>query len=83
MRGQWYHWELVFTVNSGGGANGTADWWINGVQVGHYTGIGYVSGSQSRNFTTMKLDPTWGGLNGVVPADQFMTFDHIYLSAKP
>ncbi len=82
VRGQWYHWEMVFTSNTNGSANGTADWWINGVQVGHYTGIGYVSSSQSRNFTTMKLDPTWGGLGGTVPADQFMWMDHIYLSGK-
>jgi len=83
VRGQWYHWEVVLGVNTGGSPNGTADWYINGVQVAHYTGIGYVSSGQSRNFTTMKLDPTWGGLGGTVPADQFMTFDHIYLSSKP
>jgi uncharacterized protein YjdB len=83
VRGQWYHWELVFAVNSSGSTDGTADWWINGVQVGHYTGIGYVSASQSRVFETMKWDPTWGGLGGTVPADQFMTMDHIYISGKP
>jgi len=83
VRGQWYHWELVFAINSSGSTDGTADWWINGVQVGHYTGIGYVSASQSRVFQTMKWDPTWGGLGGTVPADQFMTMDHIYISGKP
>jgi uncharacterized protein YjdB len=83
VRGQWYHWELVFAINSSGSTDGTADWWINGVQVGHYTGIGYVSASQSRVFETMKWDPTWGGLGGTVPADQFMTMDHIYISGKP
>jgi uncharacterized protein YjdB len=83
VRGQWYHWELVFAINSSGGTDGTADWWVNGVQVGHYTGIGYVSASQSRVFQTMKWDPTWGGLGGTVPADQFMTMDHIYISGKP
>jgi hypothetical protein len=83
VRGQWYHWELVFAINSSGGTDGSADWWINGVQVGHYTGIGYVSASQSRVFETMKWDPTWGGLGGTVPADQFMTMDHIYISGKP
>jgi uncharacterized protein YjdB len=83
VRGQWYHWELVFAINSSGGTDGSADWWVNGVQVGHYTGIGYVSSSQSRVFQTMKWDPTWGGLGGSVPADQFMTMDHIYISGKP
>lgn len=83
IRGQWYRWEIVFQVNTGGGANGTADWWIDGVKVAHYMGIPYVSASQSRFFDVMRWDPTWGGLGGAVPADQFMYMDHIYVSGKP
>jgi uncharacterized protein YjdB len=83
VRGQWYHWELVLSVNTSGSTNGTADWWINGVQVGHYTGIGYVSSGQSRTWEDMKWDPTWGGLGGTISADQFMWMDHIYISGKP
>ena len=83
VRGQWYRWEMVFTINTGGGANGTADWWINGVQVAHYTGITYVGSGQSRVFDRMRWDPTWGGLTGTVPADQYLYMDHIYMSGKP
>jgi hypothetical protein len=82
-RGKWYHWEMLFVANTNGGADGTAQWWINGVQVGNYTGIPYVSASQSRNFNVMRWDPTWGGLGGQVPADQYMYLDHIYVSGKP
>ncbi len=82
VRGQWYHWEILLNVNTNGAANGTADWWIDGLQVAHYAGIGYVSGSQSRYFNVMRWDPTWGGLGGVVPADQYMYLDHIYVSGK-
>lgn len=83
VRGKWYHWEMLFTVNTGGAANGTADWWIDGAHVAHYAGIGYVSATQSRNFNVMRWDPTWGGLGGTVPADQYMYVDHIYVSGKP
>jgi len=83
VRGQWYHWEMLFVVNSNGAPNGTADWWINGVQVGHYMGIPYVSASQSRNFNVMRWDPTWGGRGGTIPSDQYMYLDHIYVSGKP
>jgi hypothetical protein len=82
VRGQWYHWEILLNVNTNGAPNGTADWWIDGVQVAHYSGIGYVSGSQSRYFNVMRWDPTWGGLGGTVPADQYMYLDHIYISGK-
>jgi hypothetical protein len=30
----------------------------------------------------MRWDPTWGGLGGTVPADQYMYLDHIYISGK-
>jgi uncharacterized protein YjdB len=83
VRGQWYHWELVLRVNTSGATDGSADWWINGVQVGHYTGIGYVSSGQSRTWEDMKWDPTWGGLGGTIAADQFMWMDHFYMSGKP
>jgi hypothetical protein len=83
VRGQWYRWEIVFQANTDGGANGSADWWIDGVQVGHYTGIPYVAANQSRLFNVMRWDPTWGGQGAAVPADQFMSIDHIYVSGKP
>lgn len=83
VRGRWYRWEIVFQVNTGGSANGTADWWIDGVKVGHYRGIPYVSANQSRFFNVMRWDPTWGGRSGTVPADQFMYMDHVYISGKP
>ena len=83
VRGKWYHWEMLFTVNTNGAPNGTADWWIDGAHVAHYSGITYVSSTQSRNFNVMRWDPTWGGLGGTVPADQYMYLDHIYVSGKP
>lgn len=82
-RGQWYKWEIVMTSNVNGGANGTVDWYVNGTHVGHYTGIQYVGSGRPRTWDVTKIDPTWGGLGGTVPATQTMDFDHVYISGKP
>lgn len=82
VRGQWYKWEVVTSAGTPGGANGTIDWWINGVHVGHYTGIPYVPPGGSASWEIFKWDPTWGGIGGTVPADQFMYVDHIRISGN-
>jgi hypothetical protein len=81
-RGQWYRWEVLTSAGTPGGANGTIDWWINGVHVGHYTGIPYVPPGGSPTWEIFKWDPTWGGMGGTVPADQFMYVDHIRISGN-
>jgi hypothetical protein len=30
----------------------------------------------------MEWSPTYGGLGGVVPADQYQWLDHVYISGK-
>ncbi len=80
VRGQWQHYELVIKANSAGTADGTIDWWLDGVHVGSYGGIQYVPGNAT--WDLMKWNPTWGGLGGVVPADFTESMDHIYVSGK-
>ena len=81
VRGQWAHWEMVFTGNSSGASDGSVEWWLDGVKVGSYSGIQFVSGAGT--WQSMEWSPTWGGSGGTVPADQFMSIDHIYISGKP
>jgi Bacterial Ig-like domain (group 2) len=81
-RGRWHRWELVLVSNTNG-ATGSADWWIDGVQVGHYTGIPYVPSGAAGTWDLVKWDPTWGGLGGTIPADQTMSMDDLYISGKP
>ena len=81
VRGRWVHWEMIFTGNSSGSADGRVEWWIDGVKVGSYGGIQFVSGAGS--WESLEWSPTWGGTGGTVPADQFMWTDHIYISGKP
>jgi hypothetical protein len=73
QRGVWHHLEYVITIGTG-----TMDWWLDGVQVAHYTG---------RNITgpvwnTISWCPVWGGMGGTVPADQTLSMDHLYVSGK-
>jgi len=80
VRGQWQKYELVITANSAGKADGTVDWWLDGVHVGSYTGIQFVPGNAT--WDLMKWNPTWGGLGGIVPAAFTESLDHIYVSGK-
>lgn len=81
VRGVWEHWEILFKGNTAGAANGTLDWWINGVHVGSYTGIQYLTGAGT--WVSLKWAPTWGGLGDVTNAEQYDMMDHVYVSGKP
>ncbi|PYO76462.1 MAG: hypothetical protein DMD63_14435 [Gemmatimonadetes bacterium] len=80
-RGQWVHWEMVFTGNTAGNADGTIEWWLDGAKLGSYGGVQFVSGNAL--WESMEWSPTWGGNSGIrVPADQYSWLDHIYISGK-
>lgn len=81
VRGQWQLHEMVFTANTAGTADGTLDWWLDGIHVGSYAGIQFVPGAGT--WQLLKWNPTWGGLGGFVPADMYEWMDHIYVSGKP
>jgi hypothetical protein len=80
VRGQWQRWEIVMKANSAGTPDGTIDWWLDGVKVGSYTGIQFTSGAS--RWEVLQWSPTWGGIGSTVPADQFESLDHIYISGK-
>jgi uncharacterized protein YjdB len=72
-RGVWHHLEYVIAIGTG-----TMDWWLDGVQVAHYTGR-TITGPV---WNTISWCPVWGGMGGTVPADQTMSMDHLYVSGK-
>jgi hypothetical protein len=80
VRNQWLHWEAVFVGNSSGVANGTVDWWADGVKVGHYSGLQFVAGAGL--WEELEWSPTYGGFGAAVPADQYQWIDHLYISGK-
>jgi len=78
VRGQWAHWEMVFTGNSSGAKDGKVEWWIDGQKVGSYSGLQFVPGAGT--WQEMEWSPTYGGGGSAVPVDQYMTIDHIRVS---
>ena len=80
-RGKWHRWEIVLKTNSAGAADGTVEWWIDGVRVGTYDKIQIKPGLAK--WDGMMWNPTWGGVGGpTVPVEQIMWMDHIYASAR-
>ena len=79
-RGQWDYIEILLTGNTSGTANGAMDVYLNGVQVSHWTGIQYSSGTTAWNL--FRIYPVWGGIGDVVSADQYLAWDHVYMSGK-
>jgi hypothetical protein len=70
------------TSNTGDNADGKLDWWIDGVKMGSYSDLQITRSSQSNIWQILQWAPTWGGIGGVVPADQYERMDHIYISGK-
>jgi uncharacterized protein YjdB len=81
IRGQWQIYEFVLTGNSAGTADGSMDWFLDGVHIGSYTGIQWTT--DATVFTHFNWDPVWGGIGPPnVPATQTMDWDYVYLSGK-
>jgi hypothetical protein len=80
IRGQWYHVEVVLVGNTAGSANGSIDWYFNGVHVGSYSNVQFQSGAAV--WTQLHYTNLWGGGGGSTAAAQTLDFDHMYLSAK-
>ncbi len=80
VRGQWHHLEVLLVGNTNGAANGSVDWWLDGVKNGSYSGIEYVPGDGL--WEGLNWSPTWGGSGDVVSSTMTMSFDHFYMSGK-
>lgn len=78
--GVWQKHEYLITANTAGKADGAVDYWLDGVHILSYSGIGFypVAGT----WGTIKWDPTWGGAGGTIKAPFTMQMDHFYLSGK-
>ncbi len=80
-RGAWFHIEILLTGNTSGAANGTFDWWLDGVHVGSHSNYQFTSGTTGWN--VFEVRPVWGGVGGPdVPATMTFDMDHVYLSGK-
>ncbi|MEP6571808.1 MAG: hypothetical protein ABJD11_03900 [Gemmatimonadota bacterium] len=82
-RGVWHRWEVIAVANTGGQANGSIQWWVDGVPAGSVTGLNIVPANCLNRWTQVNWNPTWGGqLGTTLPASQTMDMDDVRLSAK-
>jgi uncharacterized protein YjdB len=79
-RGQWDYVEILLTGNTAGTKDGALDVYLNGAHVSHWTGIQYSTATTA--WTLSRIYPVWGGIGDVVNADQYIEWDHIYMSGK-
>ena len=80
VRAQWYHVEVLAVGNTSGAANGSVDWWLNGVKVGSHSNVQYVSGNGV--WEQISWAPTWGGAGPSVSSEMDQYIDHLYISGK-
>jgi hypothetical protein len=82
IRGKWQQIEIFIQGNSSGTADGTVDWYLDGIHVGSVGGIQWTSGATT--FDTFQFYPIWGGGNTspAITATQTMDWDHVYISGK-
>ncbi len=86
--GQVHHLEMVLTTGTDQGANGTVDWWLDGVHIGtasngkfldHALTWGGASGTAG--FTSFTFEPWWGGQGGPNKTrNDALYFGHTYIS---
>ena len=82
--GQWVKLEAIVCASTTTTAqNGTARWWINGVEAGRYTNLNYGSGSTNEFWWNQTWDGE-AGLNGKgFTGDVHQDVDHLVVSAIP
>lgn len=80
VRGRWFRGEAVLVGNTQGKADGTIEFFLDGVRVISYSGIKFVTGDCL--WALMHYTNIWTGSSGKVPASQTLDFSHFYLSAK-
>ena len=82
LRDRWYKWEVVLRANTPGVADGSVEFWVDGARVARHTHVRFVARGERARWESINWAPTWGGVGGRVPADQWMRISEIYLSGR-
>jgi hypothetical protein len=81
--GAWHHVEVVLKRSTGGLANGSMTWWMDGTLTGNYSIVNY-NASVDALFTNFSITPNWGGNTQQVKTENdFIRVDHIFVSGLP
>ena len=81
--GVWHQYELVLRINTIGVADGTLEFWIDGVKWHSYTDVIWRDATNSAAFWGRQMNPVFGGASGNNKSrDDDVYWDHIYMSGK-
>lgn len=81
VRGTWNQWEALMDLGTSGNADGSIQWWINGVLIGSYINIPLIQAGGTNAFGQIGWAPTWGGGGAnTLTVDQQQFMDAYYAS---
>lgn len=80
VRARWHKYEMLLVANTPGVADGSFSYWLDGIKVAEYTGIGYVASGQNGRWEEFMWSPTYGGVGGTIVTPFYSQCDHLYLS---
>jgi hypothetical protein len=76
----WHRIEIILTANTPDLPNGRIQWWVDNQLAGDVSNIPFVGPGWPNDWRRISWNPTWGGTKGVIPADQYMDMDDLYVS---
>jgi hypothetical protein len=86
--GRVHRFEQVLTLGTAGNADGTWDWWLDGVHIGHYSNVPFVNASYAAEggnglsgFFGWQFSPWWqGGGSNNSTRNNVIYLGHTYIS---
>jgi len=79
--GRWHKIEVILRMNSNPTASdGESHVWVDGVKTAAYTNVRWSRGDLT--FDSVRWEPIWGGVGGVVSQTMYQYADRIYVSGR-
>ena len=79
--GTWHQFETYMKLNTIGQNNGVWKWWLDGVLIGDYENVQFITAAQPSGFFGRSMDLVWGGQGGTPKTrTDYVWFDHMYMS---
>ena len=80
--GQWHKLEIIWRANTPGLRDGSYRQWVDDVLVSRSDQVLFFLAGQTPQWTYLWFDPTFGGGRNPVPNDQYLDFDHLFVSVR-
>jgi len=81
--GVWHQFECYMKLNDIGSSNGVWKWWLDGVLIGDYENMQFISAAYPSGFFGRKMNLIWGGRGGTPKTrTDNVWFDHMYMSGR-